>query len=249
MAEIDLPRKPIGDTKPSRTDAGRKRIPLGGLKGKPLDAGPRSALVKAPVALAKRLAEGVEQKVQRGRELPFMSKIADDDQAAGPQSLWLRLKVEGKSITVLDSAPVEAPANLPDELRGTAFLEVRSGNELLAARALVDPGLDVGIPYTGSGEPFRGHRIMEAKAYETFILVDLARLSDLIDRSPDAASSPMIEINLVETDKHVGIQVDRSSPLLAASRAAGARATSSATVAMADLLGAGRASKSTSAKN
>ena len=242
MVGSDLPRKTIGDIKQAR-EAGRgKRVALGKLKGKPLAAGARAPLVKAPVRTAQRLADSVEQKVERGKALPMMRPIADDGQSAGPRSLWLRLRVEGKTITVLDSEPVDAGFDRPAELRGTAFLEVRLGNELLAARALVDPGIAVGIPDYNSGEPFRGHRVMEMTSYETFIRVDLDRLLELVERE-SRRTSPTLEINLLQTDEHVGVTLDRLSPPLSANRRLGARTTSSAKVTIGDLFGSGRTSK------
>lgn len=247
MVGNDAPRKTIGDAKEARGGSRRKRLAPGKLKGKLLSAGTRPASVKASVGVARRLAGSVEQKVERGRELPKMRQIADDGQAAGPRSLWLRLKVKGKAITVLDAEPVDVDADRPDELRGTAFLEVRLGNELLAARALVDPGIAVGIPDYRSGEPFRGHRIMEMASYETFIRVDLERLMTLVERS-ERLASPELEINLLRTDAHVGVTLDRSSPPLSADRRIAARTASSARVTISDLLGTGRGNKPPPAK-
>lgn len=242
MAGNDAPRRKVIEAKAAARGARTKRVATGQLKGKPLAAGPRPPREKAPVATARKGAGASERVVERGRSLPRQMAVADDAVGGNERSLWLRLLVEGKTIRILEAQPVDAAGDRPSELRGTAFLEVRAGDELLAVKPLVDPGLAVGIPDYRSGGPFLGHRVMELPSYELSIRIDLEELARLTEWT-ERGTGPTLEISVLKAKRHVGIALDRATAPLSASRAVAARAASSGEIDLGELLGAGRDTK------
>lgn len=107
----------------------------------------------------------------------------DTNGKAKAGSLRLRLIVDGEHIRVLSAQEVDAPSTLPERVRGTHFLEVQVGNELLALDRLVDPGLAVGTPDPRDTSHSRGHRVVELASYELTVRVPLDALETVVSRS------------------------------------------------------------------
>ena len=217
----------------------------GKLKGRPVAGAPRTDAAKLPLSAARRAGRPAERIVGGRDELPppirRLAEVAEDE-----RSLRLRLLVEGKRITMLDAQEVEAPGTLPGELRGTNFIEVRSGGEVLAAQALVDPGIAVGIPDPADKKEFRGHRFIELPSYEIVIRVPLGPLRDLIDRHSQGRgegsrrrSLPAIEIDLYQAKTHLVFDPRRDGPLAQAQRGKVSRLAQSGEIALDEVRGAG----------
>ena len=176
MDETERRRKRVeepGESAGRRHRAVSTGVSAGELKGKPLAAGERSGLAKPPLAVARRSAAQADRAVSSRKELPLPRESDVAAAARGGRSLRLRLSVEGERITVLDAVEVDEPASLPQRVRGTDFLEVRAGDEVLALQALIDPGIEVGIPDARDTTEFLGHREVELEAYELTVRVPL----------------------------------------------------------------------------
>lgn len=137
-------------------------------------------------------------------------QVAAQGTEGAEQSVRLRLQVRRGRVTVLDSALVDAPA--PDEtaVRGTTFVEMRSGDRVIALQSLVDPGLSVGIPDASDPpDEFRGHRVVQEPAWEVAIRVpvDAIRESDPKD----------LRIGIYSAARH--LEIDPRSPRSLADRA------------------------------
>jgi hypothetical protein len=131
------------------------------------------------------------------------------DENARDRSVRLRLQVRRGRITVLDSAVVDASAGGGTEVRGSAFLEVRSGDRVIALQSLVDPGLSVGIPDPAQrAEGVRGHRVVRESTWETTVYVPI---EDLANSAPTELS-----ISIFETPEHMTL--DAQSPRSVAAR-------------------------------
>src|SRR3954471_23219753 len=95
-----------------------------------------------PTVAASRALSG---RANPRRKLGFqVAPVPGEDDRV--RSVRLRLQVRRGRITVLDSAVVDAPPPDDPEVRGSTFLEVRSGDRVIGLQSLVDPGLSVGIP-------------------------------------------------------------------------------------------------------
>jgi len=163
------------------------------------------------------------------------------------RSLRLRLQVAKGRITIVDAQEVEAPGTLPEEARGTHFIEVRAGGQLVAAESLIDPGLAVGIPDAkDTKKEFRGHRIVETPSFETFIRVPLGALEAIIARhtqgvleNEQRSSVPKLEINIYEANENMAVEPRGVSSLASAHRGKLDRIAESGALDLAEVRGAG----------
>jgi hypothetical protein len=176
----DLGRKAaanVGEGATTTPPAVSTGVASGELKGRPRPAD-ESGPTKVPASRAKD-ASGAEREVSR-RDLPLPpAAVREVDEVEG-RSLGLRLEVSGDRITVLDSLEIDAPTEVPGRVRGTDFLALRAGDEIVAAKRLIDPGIAVGIPDRNAPE-FLGHRETRLETYELTMLVPL----DVIERIDD----------------------------------------------------------------
>jgi hypothetical protein len=183
MDTSERPRKQVedqGKVTGRRRPAVSKGVAQGKLKGKPLEGGPASGMAKAPVAAARRTAVDAERTVSARKELPLPSERGATGDRRQDRSLRLRLRVEGERITVLDALEVDVPAPVPEQVRGTDFLEVRAGDEVLALQELIDPGIAIGIPDPrDKPTAFRGHREVVLDSYELTVRVPLDAVDSL----------------------------------------------------------------------
>jgi hypothetical protein len=199
----------------------RSSAPRGKLKGRLLSKTPRTGPEKAPVAAAKRMAKRTEFIVGARKELPRPTARSHSTLHPEIRSLRLRLLVEGDRISVLNAQVVDAPGMLPDHVRGTHFLEVRVGGEVLALTTLIDPGLAVGIPDPRDTKEFRGHKFTKLKSYQTFVRVPLERLDQVMSKGAQGVSSsrkpaelPSLEIAIYRANETLAVEsrhVDLSS--------------------------------------
>ena len=160
MDDTERRRKSVdpGGKTTSRRRTVTTGVASGKLKGKPLDSEQPTGLAKPSVAAARRSAVHAERAVSSRKELPLPTERSVGGEGHQGRSLRLQLRVEGERITVLDAIEVDVPAPVPDQVRGTDFLEVRSGDEVLALQRLIDPGVAIGIPDARDTKEFRGHR-------------------------------------------------------------------------------------------
>ena len=245
---MDQDGRPRKDTvkQSARKRPKAKVVAPGKLKGRPVAGPPRTAAVKLPVSAARRAGKPAERIVGSREELPPPIRRSLEVGAEEERSLRLRLLVEGKRITVLDAQEVDAPGTLPGQLRGTSFIEVRSGGEVLAAQSLVDPGIAVGIPDPSDKKEFRGHRFIELPSYEIAIRVPLGPLQDVIDRHSQgrgersrSRSLPALEIDLYEAKTHLVFDPRRDGPLAQARRGKVSRLAQSGEIHLDKVRGAG----------
>jgi hypothetical protein len=192
MDEEDRPRKRIeGKATGRRRPKVSSGVPKGKLKGKPLADQGRVGPEKVSLATARRTAVDAERIVSPRRELPLPTERQNAIDPREGRSLRLRLQIEGERIIVLEAAEVAVPTPLPEQVRGTDFLEVRAGGEVVALEPLIDPGVAVGIPDARDTTEFRGHREMTMPSYELTVRVPLDALESVISReiqgSPDEA--------------------------------------------------------------
>jgi hypothetical protein len=211
MNQDQRPRK-NPDSTARRRSSPIKEVAPGELKGKPLadmTAGPR----KAPVAAARKTAVGTERITTSRRDLP-LPPPADQPNRMKPTSLRLRLLVEGDRIGVLSALEVDAPATMPERVRGTDFLEVRVDNQLLALESLIEPGLAVGTPDPRDKRAFRGHRVVELPSYELTVRLPLDPLETIVSRNlqgmqANKAPSIPFEISIYRATEHMVIEPAR----------------------------------------
>jgi hypothetical protein len=191
-------------------------------RGQAKDGGSLSALRreqtgrrKPTVAASRALAgRGSTQKRKLGLQ---MAPVPDEGVA--DRSVRLRLQVRRGRITVLDSAVVDAPAPDDSEVRGSTFLEVRSGDRVIGLQSLVDPGLSVGIPDpTDPAEDFRGHRVVRESTWETSIRVP-------VDAVADAAPGDLT-ISIFDTPTHMVLDARSARSVAARVRSASESASS-----------------------
>jgi hypothetical protein len=203
------PRKRIEE--PGKSDSRRqpavsRGVPKGELKGKPLDGGVRAGPEKMSLAMARRTAVDAERPVGRRRELPLPTERPGAGDPGELRSLRLRLLVEGERITVLDAVEVDAPGSLPEQVRGTDFLEVRAGGEVVALEPLIDPGVAVGIPDASDMTEFRGHREMTLPSYELTVRVPLDVLESVVSRR---RGSIPLEIDMYRATENLVVETRR----------------------------------------
>ncbi|MFL6175109.1 MAG: hypothetical protein ACJ715_00545 [Ornithinibacter sp.] len=153
-------------------------VASGELKGRPR-ATDESGPTKLSVSRAKH-GSPAEREVDR-RDLPLPPAAVPEIDDAKGRSLGLRLEVSGDRITVLDSLEIDAPTAVPGRVRGTDFLALRAGDEILAVKRLIDPGIAVGIPDRSAPE-FLGHREITLDTYELTILLPLEVIEQMDDR-------------------------------------------------------------------
>lgn len=170
----------------------------GELKGRPLEA-ELTGRAKPSVADAVKQAAESDREVGR-RDLPLPPEAAPETTDLDGRSLGLRLEVSGDQITVLDSLEVDVPTFTPDRVRGTDFLAVQTGDETLAIKPLIDPGIAVGIPDPNAPE-FLGHREVVQDTYELTMLLPMDALERLVARdlqgSPDRTDQPPSAVEIV----------------------------------------------------
>lgn len=173
-------------------------VAVGELKGRPLEA-EMTGRTKPSVADATKLAEQSDREVGR-RDLPLPPEAEVEAHEMDGRSLGLRLEVSGDRITVLDSLEVDVPTFTPERVRGTNFLAVECGDEILAMKPLIDPGIAVGIPDPNDTE-FRGHREIVLDTYELTVLLPLDAIERLTARdlqgAPDRAGQPESAVEIV----------------------------------------------------
>jgi hypothetical protein len=176
MNEYSRPHKQIDQSAKSaerRGSPASSGVARGALKGKPLDEVLGAGRAKVSVAAARRAAAETERSAGPRKEIPLpMENPAVTDQTKDA-SLRLRLLVEGERIRVLDAIVVDVPAPQEPRIRGTSFLEVRAGDDVLTVQPLVDPGVEIGIPDPTDKTEFRGHREVEVPSYEVTVRVPL----------------------------------------------------------------------------
>ena len=170
----------------------------GALKGRPLEPEP-TGRVKPSVADAAKLGAESDREVGR-RDLPLPPEADREEHEVDGRSLGLRLEVSGDRITVLDSLEVDVPTFTPEQVRGTDFLAVQAGDETLAIKPLIDPGIAIGIPDPNTTE-FRGHREVVLDTYELTVLLPMEAIERLAARdlqgAPDRTDQPPSAVEIV----------------------------------------------------
>lgn len=217
MEPNERARKQI-ETPSARRRKKPKRLAPGQLKGRPLAQPDGPDRVKPSIAAARRAGvsqDGGRRSLQLERPTP--------PRPIEQRSLRLRLRVEGESIAVLDADVVDAPGMLPEELRGTHFLEVRLGDRILAAQVLRDPGIAVGIPDRSDRKAMRGHRFIELDHYELAVRIPLGPLESLIAerlQGSDASrrTGPRLEMAIFKSRASVSLDPRRAGSLQAQRR-------------------------------
>ena len=121
------------------------------------------------------------------------------------RSLRLRLLVEGERITVLDAVEVDAPAPQPDRVRGTNFVEVRAGSDILTVQPLVDPGVEIGIPDPNDTTEFRGHREVAVASWEVAVRVPLEAIDALIARDEQRRDRSSFEVAVYQASETIEV--------------------------------------------
>mgnify|MGYP007071089221 CR=1 FL=1 len=86
----------------------------------------------------------------------------------------VRLAVEGKHIDVLGSSLHEGPDVRPQSLYATSFVEVRAGDLLLTAVAVVDPGVQYSTSAQHGEGVTKGHRVTVLPRYDLVVKVPLS---------------------------------------------------------------------------
>lgn len=202
-------RKQI-ETRAAQRESKARRLAAGQLKGSPVAESDRPDRVKAPARAAGRDLTSHDKT----RPSPQLTR-PDPPRSVEQQSLRLRLRVEGESISVLDADIVDAPGTLPEEVRGTHFLEVRLGDRILAAQPLRDPGIAVGIPNRSDHKAMRGHRFIELDRYEVVVRVPLGPLETIVAERLQGSpaprrSGPRLEVAIFEA--HTSLALDPRRP-------------------------------------
>lgn len=184
-------------------------VARGALKGKPLDDVLRAGPAKAPVAAARRAAEQAERSVSPRKELPLPMENPAVTEQAKDASLRLRLLVEGERIRVLDAIVVDAPAPQEPRIRGTSFLEVRAGDDVLTVQPLVDPGVEIGIPDPTDTTGFRGHREVEVPSYEVTVRVPMEAVDAVEAGVAPGGDTRPFEITVYQASENLEIDPAR----------------------------------------
>jgi hypothetical protein len=181
-------------------------------RGQAKDGGTLSALHREQTGRSKPTVAASRALYGRGTTTkrkwgPQVAPVPEKGEQA--RSVRLRLQVRRGRITVLDSAVVGAPAPDDAEVRGSTFLEVRSGDRVIALQSLVDPGLSVGIADPADpADEFRGHRVVRESTWETAIRVPIEVLAE---------SAPSdLSISIFEAPEH--LVLDAHSPRSVAAR-------------------------------
>lgn len=130
------------------------------------------------------------------------------------RSLRLSLRVEGDQISVVNAIEVDAPARELQQVRGTSFLEVRVGDQVLALEPLVDPGIAIGIPDASDKEEFRGHREIQQPSYEVAVRVPL----EALESAGEAGRRGAIEISVYDATENLELDPVRTDSIRDARR-------------------------------
>ncbi len=210
MDDYGRPRKQI---EASGKAAGRRRsarstkgVARGKLKGKAVTVDAPAGSKKPTVAAARRAAAEVERTPDARRELPLpMEHPIEGNVRAENWSLRLRLLVEGERITVLDAVEVDAPAPQADRVRGTNFVEVRAGSDILTVQPLVDPGVEIGIPDPNDTTEFRGHREVAVASWEVAVRVPLEAIDALIARDEQRRDRSSFEVAVYQASETIEV--------------------------------------------
>jgi hypothetical protein len=209
MDEHGRPRKQLDQSaKPAdrRRSAPSSGVARGKLKGKPLADEVRAGPAKATVASARLAAAETERSASPRKELPLpMENPGAADDRAENRSLRLRLLVEGDRISVMDAVEVDVPAPQAARIRGTNFLEVRAGGDVLTVQPLVDPGVEIGIPDPTDTTEFRGHREVDVPSYEVVIRVPLAAMDAQVARGDERPTQRPFEITVYRASENLEI--------------------------------------------
>jgi len=209
------PRKQIPKSPKAAKASGRRRsaaskgVARGELKGKPVATDELALPAKAGVAAARRAAAESERAPSSRRELPLPMESSSADREAPNRSLLLRLLVEGDRVRVLDAVDVDVPAPAGQPVRGTNFVEVRAGDEILTIQPIVDPGLEIGIPDPADTTEFRGHREVAVPSWEVAIRVPLGALEAAASRGGDRSTEPSLEVSLYRAPETIEIDPSR----------------------------------------
>ena len=139
MDEYERPRKQIrkdATAAKRRGSSVSRGLRSGSLKGKPAAADERIGPAKPSLGVARRTAADTGRAVSGRRDLPLPMERADMGDRSEGRSLRLSLRVEGDQISVVNAIEVDAPARELQPVRGTSFLEVRVGDQVLALEPL-----------------------------------------------------------------------------------------------------------------
>lgn len=219
METNDRPRKKIqesGKAASRRKSAVSRGAPAGSLKGRPLADEGRTGREKPSLAAARRTSSDAEQSPSRRKDLPLPLERPDREDRREDRSLRLTLRVEGERITVVNAMEVDAPARELQPVRGSRFLEVRTGDQVLALEPLVDPGVAIGIPDPRDGaDEFRGHREIELPSYEVAVRVPLEALESAGAPTP---AKRRIEVNLYRATENLELDPSRTDSVREARR-------------------------------
>ncbi|WP_166906146.1 hypothetical protein [Mycobacterium sp. DL440] len=181
-------------------------------RGESKDGGTLSALRREQTGRSKPSVTASQALYGRGTtaKKKWGPQVAPEPEAGDQtRSVRLRLQVRRGRITVLDSAVVEAPAPDEAEVRGSTFLEVRAGDQVIALQPLIDPGLSIGIADPAdSADDFRGHRVVRESSWETAIRVPIGALATFAPSD--------LSISIFEVPEHMVL--DGRSPQSVASR-------------------------------
>ena len=220
MHEYERPRKQIrkdATAAKRRGSSVSRGLRSGTLKGKPKAADERVGRAKPGLGVARRSAADAERPVGGRRDLSLPMARGDMSDRSEGRSLRLSLRVEGDQISVVNAIEVDAPARELQQVRGTSFLEVRVGDQVLALEPLVDPGIAIGIPDASDKEEFRGHREIQQPSYEVAVRVPLEALESPARRDAGGPSR-----SACTTPPRTSSSI-RSGQTRSATRAAGSR--------------------------
>ena len=191
---IEEPDENAATEHPAASDG----VAAGALKGRPLEP-ELTGRVKPSVADSMKQSAESDREVGR-RDLPLPPEADPEIIDVDGRSLGLRLEVSGDRITVLDSLEVDVPTFTADRVRGTDFLAVHAGDDILAIKPLIDPGIAVGIPDPNATE-FRGHREVVLDTYELTMLLPMDAIERLAARdlqgAPDRTDQPPSAVEIV----------------------------------------------------
>ena len=201
MANTDRPAKDL------RTRRSTATVTEGVGRGQAKDGRTMSALRRErtgrskPTVKAATALYGRTTAASRTSD-PQVEEVED----ASEQSVRLRLQVRRDRITVLSSAVVDAPP--PDEpvVRGTDFIEVRSGDRVIGLESLVDPGLSIAIPdRSDPPDEFRGHHIVAEETWELTIRVPVDAIRESAPKD--------LRIVIYSAPRHIEVDARNRRPL------------------------------------
>jgi hypothetical protein len=217
MDEYGRPRKQIRKDATAAKRRGStvsRGVRAGRMKGKPKAADERLGASKPSSSVSRRTASEAERVVSGRRELPLPIERTDVSDRAEGRSLRLSLRVEGDQISVVNAIEVDAPARELQPVRGSSFVEVRMGDQVLALEPLIDPGISIGIPDPRDKEEFRGHRELQQPSYEVAVRVPL----DLLESAGEADRRGALEISVYDATETLELDPVRTDAVRDARR-------------------------------